>query len=188
VHDLVWSAGGDRLATGDNEGNARLLEVTSGQVLASHQHRGSVLGLALSPDAQRLASGGNDGAARVTTVGGPEKVLVGHDQPVLAVAFSRDGRLLITGSADRTVRVWDVDTGIPRVLRGHADQVLDVGFAPGGQTVWSASLDGLLRFAPVAELVPLPTEPAALRAALGRVTSFTIEDRAGAPALRGEPR
>ncbi len=42
---------------------------------------------------------------------------LGHPSAVGAVAVSRDGRFILSGSADRTVRMWDAATGAERVLR-----------------------------------------------------------------------
>jgi WD40 repeat protein len=43
-----------------------------------------------------------------------------HGWQVLSVAWSRDGRWLVSGSADRTARLWNARTGAPeRVLRGE---------------------------------------------------------------------
>jgi WD40 repeat protein/tRNA A-37 threonylcarbamoyl transferase component Bud32 len=59
-----------------------------------------------------------------------------HRNSVTGVAFSPDGRLALTGSYDRTVRLWDVDTGEqvgPPLL--HRNLLVGVAFGPRGQTV-----------------------------------------------------
>ncbi len=69
-----------------------------------------------------------------------------HQNDVMSVEFSADAHRLVSGSSDRTARVWDAHTGMalsPPLV--HTGEVVCAGFSPDGQRVVSASLDHTAR-------------------------------------------
>ena len=66
----------------------------------------------------------------------------GHESEVRSVAFSPDGKRIITGSNDRTSKVWDAETGKDTLtLKGHTSTVYSVAFSPDGKKILTGSYD-----------------------------------------------
>ncbi|CAK9092084.1 Notchless protein homolog 1 [Durusdinium trenchii] len=71
--------------------------------------------------------------------------LSGHIEAVLCVAFSPDSRQLATGSGDSTVRLWDLNTELPKhTCKGHLNWVLAVAWSPDGSRLTSAGMDKIV--------------------------------------------
>ncbi|MEG4426627.1 MULTISPECIES: serine/threonine-protein kinase [unclassified Microcoleus] len=71
--------------------------------------------------------------------------LVGHSNAVTSVAFSPDGATLASGSEDKTIEMWKLETGRRwYTLTGHSDWVTCVAFSPDGATLASGGRDKMI--------------------------------------------
>ncbi|MHC4622839.1 MAG: protein kinase domain-containing protein [Planctomycetota bacterium] len=157
VVDAALSRDGQRLVSAIRGGHARISDIQS--------RRGSVdreatlttkiddtwscrfpymKCAALSPDGTYIAASCLDGTVRVwdTATAANVKTLRGHDESATAVAFSPDGKRIVSGN-DTTIKVWDATTGDElRTLRGHESGVLAVAFSLDGKRIAAACWDG----------------------------------------------
>jgi WD40 repeat protein len=110
VSGLAFAAGSGALASGAWDGVVRLWDAHNGTEMAHWKaEQGLLLSLALSADGRTVATGGADGIVRLWDTTGELRVaLEGHGDWVTGLAFSRDGRTLISaGGADRGLRIWE---------------------------------------------------------------------------------
>jgi WD40 repeat protein len=87
------------------------------------------------------------------------RVLAAHSDVVRAVAIAPDGKWLVTGSADRTARIWDAATGQERATLTHPGEVHEVAVAPDGGWLATETGDGTIRIWDVVTWQTLVTLP-----------------------------
>ncbi|CAE6497094.1 unnamed protein product [Rhizoctonia solani] len=73
--------------------------------------------------------------------------LIGHSDAVLSAHFSPDGTRVVSGSLDKSIRVWDIKSGeiVLGPIQGHTGNVHCVAFSPNGASIASGSLDETIR-------------------------------------------
>jgi WD40 repeat protein/uncharacterized caspase-like protein len=159
VISVAFAPGGKQVVTGSNDRTARLWDVQSGKQLQTFTgHSSAVRSVAFTPDGKQVLTGsgyaigesysGGDHTARLWDVqsGKELRTFTGHASGVDSVAFSPDGKQVLTGSRDRTARLWDAQSGKElRTFAGHSAEVNSVAFAPDGKWVLTGSDDATVR-------------------------------------------
>ena len=156
VERLVFSPKGTTLASADGRGDVKLWDTATGQKRDLPRKHHYSQELAFSPDGGTLATlgrlkwlGGQGNAQGVSlldvTTGKERARLPERPGAVLALAFAPDGRTLAVGSADNTVRLWDVITRRERTALSQRARPAVLAFAPDGRTLASASEDATVK-------------------------------------------
>jgi WD40 repeat protein/tRNA A-37 threonylcarbamoyl transferase component Bud32 len=156
VNAVAFSPDGKTVLTGSGDNTARLWNAATGKPLGppmQHQGEGNVYVVAFSANGKTVFTAGisntwqddwaaSMGEARVWEVPTAEAQCppLQHQDEVEAVAFSPDGKTVLTGSRENTARLWNAATGKPLgpPLK-HKNWVRAVAFSPDGKTVLTGS-------------------------------------------------
>jgi hypothetical protein len=164
VPAMAFSPDGKVLAIGSRDDTVRLWDVATrafiGRPITVDVSISDLISaVVFSPDGKILAADEDDTVRfwEVATRAPIGRSLTGHNSSISSVTFSRDGKVLATGSMDDTVRLWDVATRTPigRPLTGHNGDVDSVVFSPDGKILATSSDDKTVRLWDVATRTPI---------------------------------
>jgi WD40 repeat protein/serine/threonine protein kinase len=145
VESVAFSPDGQLFASGDLEGQARLWNRETGQVLKTYPIGANVYAVAFDLAGERLALGSGDAKIHIFNVADGSEIatLEGHSDGVLSVQFSRDGTQLLSSGYDNTARLWDLATkSNTQTLELHNWWVWSASFSPDGKRILTTGQDG----------------------------------------------
>lgn len=146
VNAVAFSPDGTLLATGSEDGSARLIRTADGSEVMRVAHAARVNTVAFSRDSSLLATASSDGSARlIKTKDGGEVMRVAYDVVVDSVALSPDGILVAIASRDGIARLVNLKGGNEVARIHHDGWVTAVAFSPDGTLLATASSDGSAR-------------------------------------------
>jgi WD40 repeat protein/energy-coupling factor transporter ATP-binding protein EcfA2 len=73
------------------------------------------------------------------------RIVSRHNSDIMSVAFSPDGKSILTGSQDSTSRLWDLKGNLLQLFKGHQGIISSVAFSPDGKTILTGSIDKTAR-------------------------------------------
>jgi len=172
VYGVAITADGRRAVSGSADNTVRVWDLEVGRLVSALEgHTNWVAGVAITADGQWAVSGSYDKTVRVWNLGpsrliprlearagadpilrlafraqGHVATLEGHTGWVSGVAITADGRRAVSGSSDKTVRVWDLEAGrLIATLEGHAGTVSGVAATADGRRAISCADDKTVR-------------------------------------------
>ncbi len=177
IKDIFFTNDGRFLISASKDKTVRVWDVKTGEtmrIIRGHigeGQEGKIYAAALSPDNRLLALGcwmgptTNYNRSDVATIrlidfrtGDITRLLKGHNNVIVSLAFSADGRRLISGSHDDDARIWNVKTGAClQTLSGHKDDIYAVAFHLDGDMAVTGSLDKSLKLWRVSDGEPVAT-------------------------------
>jgi WD40 repeat protein len=158
VSCVAFSPDGLLLAIGRSFEGIKLWQISTRQEICILKRSGTVTSLTFSPDGQLLANSNAGNTIKIWQLNSGEELFTlkthpakfnstkRHTAKVNSVAFSPDGQTLASGSDDKTIKIWQLNTGkVICTLKEHLAPIQSIAFSPDGQTLVSGSWDTTIK-------------------------------------------
>jgi WD40 repeat protein len=144
IAELAFSKDSKTLASASTDKTIKLWDVAADP---NPLLRMGVAFVAYSPDGRTMATAqGKEVKLWDTATWNMVGTLTGHTAEIKSLAYSADGKILASGSGDKTATLWDAATGLERfTLKGHTGKVLGVALSPDGRLLATGSEDKTVR-------------------------------------------
>jgi WD40 repeat protein len=159
VRACAFSPDGKRVVSASSDKTLRVWDAQTGKHIRTLRgHSDQVFDCAYSPDGSLILSASGDKTLKVWSAAECElpwwkrrkRILIrtmrGHKSLVPGCAFSPDGKSMVSASWDRTLIIWDAESGKAlNTLTGHNERVNTCAFSPDGKQIVSGSKDRILK-------------------------------------------
>ena len=147
VNCAVFSTDGKKIITSSDDGSSIVFEIDSHSSETIYSNDISVEYAEFSHDDKKIAIV-TKGVVYIIdeNSGRTDMVIDGHGDKITSASFSRDGKTIATSSHDKTIKLWNIQTGKEiHTYKGHSNKVTDVVFSPDGKFLLSTSSDNEAR-------------------------------------------
>jgi WD40 repeat protein len=146
INALAVTPDGLHAVSASYDGTVRVWDIESGSELRTLGHKNEVRAVTVTPDGKYIVSA-SDQMLKLWNLNCEYECLrARHKGAVYAVIVTPDGQHVISASYDRTIKVWDIESGRElRTLGGHDDTVAALAMTPDGQLLISGSWDKTMK-------------------------------------------
>lgn len=149
VNAGIFSPDESRIATTSSDGTVRIWDAKSGEELHKLILPGAA-SIAFDPEGKRLAIAinlENNGAVVIWDVLSGENALTlaGHNRGTVTVAFSGDGKRIVTAGRDAKIRIWSADNGTEVMALDESSPVYSLALRSDGRQLATGGIDGIVR-------------------------------------------